>query len=97
MMPIAEAQGSWVASYLKGEYALPPRSQLLRDIAEDTRGDAQPLRRSKRHTIQVDFDDYLFELAASASAARSAPAPPASRCRSRRARRWRARAGTVAA
>ena len=61
MMPIAEAQGSWVASYLKGEYALPPRSQLLRDIAEDTAAMRSRYVASKRHTIQVDFDDYLFD------------------------------------
>jgi hypothetical protein len=60
MMPIAEAQGSWIASYLKGEYALPPRSQLLRDIAEDTAAMRSRYVASKRHTIQVDFDDYLF-------------------------------------
>ena len=59
MMPLAEVQGSWVASYLKGEYALPPRTQLLRDIAEDKAAMRSRYVASKRHTIQVDFDDYL--------------------------------------
>ncbi len=62
IMPLAEAQGQWLADYLKGEYALPPRAELDADI----RADQEAMRRryvaSKRHTIQVDFDDYLFEL-----------------------------------
>jgi dimethylaniline monooxygenase (N-oxide forming) len=63
IMPLAEAQGQWLASYLKGEYHLPPRPQLLEDI----RNDQEHLRKryvaSKRHTIQVDFDEYLYLLA----------------------------------
>ena len=43
-MPLAEAQGQWIADYLKGEYALPPRPALLQDIEDEAR-DAQALRR----------------------------------------------------
>jgi cation diffusion facilitator CzcD-associated flavoprotein CzcO len=61
-MPIAEAQGRWIAAYLRGEYHLPPRSQMERDM----RREQERLRRryvaSKRHTMEVDFDDYLFAL-----------------------------------
>src|SRR5919107_1254046 len=35
IMPLAEAQGQWLAEYLKGEYHLPPRPQLLEDIRRD--------------------------------------------------------------
>jgi hypothetical protein len=61
-MPLAEAQGQWLADYLKGEYALPSEAEVDADI----RADQEAMRRryvaSKRHTIQVDFDDYLHAL-----------------------------------
>jgi cation diffusion facilitator CzcD-associated flavoprotein CzcO len=62
-MPLAEAQGQWIADYLKGEYALPPRPALLQDIEDDTAAMRKRYVASKRHTIQVDFDDYLHALA----------------------------------
>jgi cation diffusion facilitator CzcD-associated flavoprotein CzcO len=62
IMPLAEAQGEWLAAYLRGQYALPAPGALGADI----RADQQAMRRryvaSKRHTIQVDFDDYLRDL-----------------------------------
>jgi cation diffusion facilitator CzcD-associated flavoprotein CzcO len=61
-MPLAEAQGQWIADYLKGEYALPPRPALLQDIEDDMDTMRKRYVASKRHTIQVDFDDYLHEL-----------------------------------
>ncbi len=62
-MPLSEAQGRWVAEYLKGEYALPPQTELRRFIAEDFAAMQKRYVASKRHTIQVDFDDYLADLA----------------------------------
>jgi cation diffusion facilitator CzcD-associated flavoprotein CzcO len=61
-MPLAEAQGQWIADYLKGEYALPPRPALLQDIEDDVAAMRKRYVASKRHTIQVDFDDYLHAL-----------------------------------
>jgi thioredoxin reductase len=61
-MPLAEAQGQWIADYLKGEYALPPRPALLQDIEDDMAAMRKRYVASKRHTIQVDFDDYLHAL-----------------------------------
>jgi thioredoxin reductase len=61
-MPIAEAQAQWIADELRGEYARPARADMLRDIAAE---DAAMRRRyvaSPRHTIQIDFDDYLRDL-----------------------------------
>jgi dimethylaniline monooxygenase (N-oxide forming) len=63
IMPLAEAQGQWVADYLKGEYRLPDRPALLADIRRDQEAMRKRYVSSKRHTIQVDFDDYLHELA----------------------------------
>jgi hypothetical protein len=61
-MPIAEAQGRWIAAYLRGEYHLPPLPEMEAEI----HGERERMRRryvaSKRHTMEVDFDDYLFAL-----------------------------------
>jgi dimethylaniline monooxygenase (N-oxide forming) len=61
-MPLAEAQGRWTAAYLRGEYHLPVRAEME---AQMRRERAQMFRRyvaSKRHTMQVDFDNYLHGL-----------------------------------
>jgi len=63
VMPLSEAQGRWVAEYLKGEYALPPQTDVRRFIAEDFAAMQKRYVASKRHTVQVDFDDYLADLA----------------------------------
>lgn len=62
IMPLAEAQGRWVASYLSGEYELPPRDALLADIAAEDAARRRRYVASPRHTMQVDFDDYLHKL-----------------------------------
>lgn len=62
VMPLAEAQGRWVAEYLAGDYALPPRERLLHEIADEQAAMRRRYVASKRHTIQVDFDDYLYDL-----------------------------------
>ena len=62
IMPLAEAQGRWLADYLRGRYHLPPRRAMEADVRRE---DARTRRRyvaSRRHTIQVDFDRYLYEL-----------------------------------
>ena len=61
-MPLAEAQGAWIADHLRGEYALPSRPQMLERITEDQAEMRKRYVASKRHTIQVDFDDYLYAL-----------------------------------
>jgi len=84
IMPLAEAQGQWVCDYLRGQYHLPPPAELRRDIERDQRALRRRYVSSKRHTIQVDFDDYLHRLErerrAGAARARAAafalPVPP---------------------
>ena len=63
IMPLAAAQGQWLAAYLRGEYHLPPGPQLREDIRRDQESLRKRYIASKRHTIQVDFDDYLRDLA----------------------------------
>ena len=63
IMPLAEAQSVWVCDYLEGRYALPPDHELRADIEEERRRMFKRYVASKRHTMQVDFDDYLAALA----------------------------------
>jgi dimethylaniline monooxygenase (N-oxide forming) len=62
VMPLAEAQGEWLADYLRGRYALPAPGELATDIREDQQAMHKRYLASKRHTIQVDFEDYLWKL-----------------------------------
>ena len=62
VMPLAEAQGRWIADYLRGGYALPGQTEMRRAMAEDAAAMQKRYIASKRHTIQVDFDDYLYDL-----------------------------------
>ena len=62
IMPLAEAQGKWVARYLLGEYALPPRDEMIADIEREEAARKARYVASPRHTMQVDFDEYLYAL-----------------------------------
>ena len=62
IMPLAEAQGQWIAAYLRGEYALPAPGALRTDMERERRRMFKRYVASKRHTMQVDFDNYLYEL-----------------------------------
>jgi dimethylaniline monooxygenase (N-oxide forming) len=61
-MPLAEAQSEWICDHLTGRYVLPGRRELLRDIARERAAIRRRYVASKRHTMQVDYDDYLFEV-----------------------------------
>jgi dimethylaniline monooxygenase (N-oxide forming) len=63
IMPLAEAQGSWVGDHLLGDYALPTDADVRADIIADQAAMRERYVASKRHTIQVDYDDYLYALA----------------------------------
>jgi hypothetical protein len=82
IMPLAEAQGQWIAEHLLGEYVLPPRAELQRDIERERARMFKRYVKSKRHTMQIDFEEYLLALRrereqgrARAAAARPAGAP----------------------
>lgn len=63
VMPLAEAQSQWIAALLTGETALPDPAAMRRAIADEEAAMARQYVASKRHTIQVDFHDYLRLLA----------------------------------
>jgi dimethylaniline monooxygenase (N-oxide forming) len=62
IMPLAEAQGEWAGDHLLGDYLLPSPAQVRADIAADQAAMRKRYVASKRHTIQVDFNDYLRDL-----------------------------------
>lgn len=62
VMPLAEAQAVWLAETLTGRCA-PPSNDVVR--AETHRADTAYRKRfyaSERHTMEVDFDRYLWSL-----------------------------------
>lgn len=63
IMPLAEVQSEWVAEYLLGDYALPAADDLRADIERDRTAMERRYVRSKRHTMQVDYDEYIYQLA----------------------------------
>jgi dimethylaniline monooxygenase (N-oxide forming) len=59
IMPIAEEQARWVAQLLCGEYALPSAEEMRDEIAREREAHARRFYRSKRHTMEVDFDEWM--------------------------------------
>jgi cation diffusion facilitator CzcD-associated flavoprotein CzcO len=62
IMPLADAQARWVADHLAGRHALPPRAEMPADMDAERRRMFKRYVASKRHTMQVDFEDYLVAL-----------------------------------
>ena len=89
IMPLAEAQGRWIAAYLRGEYRLPPRADVEAAMKAERERMFRRYVASKRHTMQVDYDNYLYdlgkELKAGAARARGTgfalPVPPRAQVR----------------
>jgi dimethylaniline monooxygenase (N-oxide forming) len=63
IMPLAAAQSEWVCEYLAGRYALPDPAAMRADIAREREQMFKRYVASARHTMQVDYDDYLADLA----------------------------------
>jgi hypothetical protein len=62
IMPIAEAQSKLVADYLTGGYALPSRDEMRAVTEAEQRAMKRRYVASRRHTMQVDFDDFMKAL-----------------------------------
>src|SRR5918994_232254 len=60
IMPLAELQSTWICDHLAGRYALPPEAELRADIEAERAAMFKRYVASKRHTMQVDFDDYVL-------------------------------------
>jgi cation diffusion facilitator CzcD-associated flavoprotein CzcO len=62
VMPIAERQSELVADHLQRRYHLPAEPEMRREITRYRERMRKRYVASKRHTIQVDFDDYMRDL-----------------------------------
>jgi hypothetical protein len=70
IMPIAEEQARWIAQLLRGEYAPPSRAQMLAEIRRKRESDRERFYASKRHTMEVDFDEWMRDAAREREAGR---------------------------
>jgi cation diffusion facilitator CzcD-associated flavoprotein CzcO len=62
VMPIAESQGAWIAETLTGDYLPPADPVVRRQMAKDHARNQRQFYTSPRHTMEVDFDHYLWDL-----------------------------------
>ena len=62
VMPLAEAQSAWVADLLTGRYALPPQEEVRARMHAEHERNARQFYSSARHTMEVDFDHFLWDL-----------------------------------
>jgi dimethylaniline monooxygenase (N-oxide forming) len=62
IMPIAERQSELVADRIQGRYALPDVASMERQVRRERAAMRRRYVASKRHTIQVDYDDYMRTL-----------------------------------
>ncbi|MEO6941533.1 MAG: NAD(P)-binding domain-containing protein, partial [Terrimesophilobacter sp.] len=63
VMPLAEAQGAWIAEMLSGQYAPPTKGEIFVQLNRDHLRNKKQFYASPRHTMEVDFDHYLWDLA----------------------------------
>ncbi|XP_061594081.1 flavin-containing monooxygenase 5-like [Cololabis saira] len=64
IMPISEMQARWATRVFKGCVKLPPVAAMQRDIQCKEEAMARRYVTSQRHTIQVNYIDYMDEIAA---------------------------------
>ncbi|HSU03788.1 MAG TPA: NAD(P)-binding domain-containing protein [Nocardioides sp.] len=62
LMPLAEAQAAWIAEMLAGDYVPPSGAVVRRQMAAEHARDTRQFYPSPRHTLEVDFDHYLWDL-----------------------------------
>ncbi|MFD4420991.1 flavin-containing monooxygenase [Agromyces sp. NPDC058484] len=63
VMPLAEAQSAWVAEMLAGSYVAPADTEVRVQMERDHQHNKRQFYVSPRHTMEVDFDHYLWDLA----------------------------------
>jgi dimethylaniline monooxygenase (N-oxide forming) len=63
VMPLAEAQAAWIAETLAGRYVPPSDADVRRQMAAEHARGRNRFYPSPRHTMEVDFDHYLWDLA----------------------------------
>jgi dimethylaniline monooxygenase (N-oxide forming) len=59
IMPMAEQQSKWIAELLTGSYELPSKDEMRAAIADARIAHTRRFYKSKRHTMEVDFDEWM--------------------------------------
>ncbi len=62
IMPVAERQAEWIAKLLSHEVVLPSKAFMKHEIEKKAKAVARQYKSSPRHTIQVNFYQYMHEL-----------------------------------
>ncbi len=62
VMPLAEAQSVWISELLRGDYAPPSDAVVRKQSARDHAAYQRRFYASARHTMEVDFDHFLWDL-----------------------------------
>lgn len=62
VMPLAEAQSTWIADLVTSRYAPPPTDEVRTAMAREDAAYKKRFYASDRHTMEVDFDRYLWDL-----------------------------------
>ncbi len=62
LVNFAERQAKWVASFLMGEYVLPSDGDMEKAIVDDEAAAMGRYYKSRRHTMQVNFDKYCRDI-----------------------------------
>jgi hypothetical protein len=70
IFPLAERQGRIMAAYLSGQYRLPTLQEMQAQMAAERARMFARYVKSKRHTMQVDFEKFILELDAELKAGR---------------------------
>lgn len=68
LVNLAEQQSKLLVAYLMGQYALPDPATMARVIAEDEKKYQGHYYASRRHTMQVNFEPYVADVAREISA-----------------------------
>lgn len=71
VMPLAEAQAAWITELLTGRYAPPSDAEIRRQLVRDHERYKRRFYASPRHTMEVDFDHYLWDLGRERKAGRA--------------------------
>jgi cation diffusion facilitator CzcD-associated flavoprotein CzcO len=71
LFPFCERQANWAAAYFAGDYALPDVPAMQATIKADEKRDIKHYIKSKRHTMQVDYFVYCYDMDAEETAGRT--------------------------
>jgi hypothetical protein len=70
LMPVAEMQAGWIADHLRDDYRLPTPAAIDDDITAERQAHSKRFYSSVRHTMEIDFDDWMADAAREREAGR---------------------------